>query len=326
MNLIISELQSSSSLKHLSDQKLNEETLLASKKEKQATLVLLEYLSEVDARRLYNARGYSSLWEYVHQYLGYSESQASERVAAMRLMTRVPEVKEKLEKQSITLTTTAKLASFVRRENCSQEKTRELLEQVSDKPTREAERILLSEQRIPEARPDIARPSSPTITRISFDADPEWMELFEELKNLQGHPEWSINDRLKQALRTVVTEKKNKTSEPKKSTPVLRAPEVKKENVPVSFDRPRNEDRSRYIPVSVRRATYTRSQGQCEFVDTQTKRRCESRYALQFDHRYPYAKGGQTTKQNIRHLCPNHNRFLAVKEFGRAKMDRYRSG
>src|SRR6185437_15510137 len=76
----------------LSDQELHARTLVAASKEKAATLALLDYLAEVDIRRLYSAQAYSSLWEYVHKALGYSESQASERVAAMRLMRRLPEI------------------------------------------------------------------------------------------------------------------------------------------------------------------------------------------------------------------------------------------
>lgn len=316
-------------LKKLSDHELHEATRLASHKERQATLALLEHLAEVDQRRLYSARGYATLWEYVHKFLGYSEAQASERVSAMRLMKRIPEVREKLESQALTLTGAAKLASFVRRERCSEEKTLSLLSRISHQPVRHAERILISEQKDPGARPDVVRPSSLELTRISFDADSELMAMLEELKNLQGHPEWSMNDRLKSALRIVLDKRKGKHSDP-----VLRAPEVKEKVAPRAKGRtastqPRRgkpssgRGRSRYIPVSVRRETERRSKRQCEYVDPETKRRCEGRFDLQLDHRTPYAKGGASTTANIRHLCANHNRFVALREFGQLKMKPY---
>ena len=59
----------------ISDEELHVQTLTASANEKQATLVLLEHLAEVDHRRLFALRGYSSLWEYVHKALGFSEAQ-----------------------------------------------------------------------------------------------------------------------------------------------------------------------------------------------------------------------------------------------------------
>jgi 5-methylcytosine-specific restriction endonuclease McrA len=60
-------------------------------------------------------------------------------------------------------------------------------------------------------------------------------------------------------------------------------------------------------------------------MDEKTKRRCTSRFALEFDHILPFAKGGASTLENCRHLCAGHNRFAAVKEFGRAKMELYSS-
>ena len=46
----------------LSNSVLHEETISAAKSEKAATLRLLEFLAEVDFRRLYCERGYSSLF------------------------------------------------------------------------------------------------------------------------------------------------------------------------------------------------------------------------------------------------------------------------
>jgi hypothetical protein len=312
-------------LKALSSRDLLEKTVAAAREEKRATLALLDLLAEVDARRLYSERGYATLWEYVHKALGYSEAQASERVAAMRLMRKVPEVRAELDANRVNLTATAKLASFVRREGCDVERTRTLLEKIVAKPTREVEKILLAEQAVPEEKPDRFEAKGPELTRISFDADAEFMSLFEELRNLQGRPDWSMSDRMKAAMRDAIRrkrgpehEKKEPTktepnperkTEPKKSAPVLRAPEA------ASTAKP-----SRFIPIAVRRAIRARSGNRCEYVDPTTKRRCEGRFGLQFDHIQPFAKGGGSNFENLRHLCANHNRHAAVREFGAEKM------
>jgi hypothetical protein len=208
--------------KNLSNEALHEETLNAAAKEKSATLALLEYLAEVDERRLYNARGFSSLWEYVHVGLGYSEASASERVSAMRLMKKVPEVKTELAENRLSLTAASRLATFVRREKCSGAKTAELLREVTAKPTREVDRVLAAHQTIPVSKPDVVRPSGPETTRIAFDADPEFMALYEELRNLQGRPEWQMKDRLKEAMRELIARKKKATER----APRVRTPEV----------------------------------------------------------------------------------------------------
>ena len=58
--------------KDLPDVVLLEKTYAASKTEKTATLDLLEYLVEVDARRLYATQSCSSLFDFVVRCLGYS--------------------------------------------------------------------------------------------------------------------------------------------------------------------------------------------------------------------------------------------------------------
>jgi hypothetical protein len=75
--------------------------------------------------------------------------------------------------------------------------------------------------------------------------------------------------------------------------------------------------------VRVRREVRRRSGGQCEYVDAQTHRRCESRQQLQLDHVIPFARGGQATTENLRHHCFAHNALAAIDAFGREKLRRY---
>jgi hypothetical protein len=297
------------------------ETLTAAAQEKNATLRLLEFLAEIDERRLYNARGYASLWEYVHLALGYSEASASERVSAMRLMRRVPEVRVELAENRLTLTGAAKLASFVRRERCSVEKAAELLVEIRGQSTRGAERVLAQHQSAPVVKPDVIRASGPEVSRVAFDADPEFLALYEELRNLQGRPEWTMKERLKNAMREAIAQRKSMTRRKPARPSAMSIPEEKPVRAPeVPASPPRLNPHSRYIPLPVRRATLARSGGRCEFVDRATGRRCANRFGLHFDHRIPFAKGGPATAVNIRQLCPSHNRYAAIREFGAAKV------
>lgn len=304
-------------LSSVSDEVIHSKALAAAHDERLATFALLEFLAEIDRRRLYNARGFSSLWEYVHKELGYSESQAFERVAAMRLMRRVPEVRNKVAENKLTLTATAKLAAFVRRENCSVEEVVALADKVAEKSTREVERILAAAQVVPDRRPDRIKSSGPELVRVSFDADPELIALLEQLRDRQGRPEWGLNTRLKVVLRAA-----------------LRAPEVKgagaKEN-PSSSAQPNSspagspqikspEKISRYISVKNKQAVRERSGGRCEFVDHVSGRRCESRFDLEFDHIRPFSHGGPSVAENLRHLCSSHNHWEAIKIFGAQKI------
>src|SRR5262245_37425493 len=105
----------------LSNHELHNHTLHASQNEKQATHEPLQYLGEVEARRLCAQRGYSSLFDYIVKALRYSEGAAAERVAAMRLLKDMPEAEDKLKSGELTLTNAAKIQCFIKAEEKTQQ-------------------------------------------------------------------------------------------------------------------------------------------------------------------------------------------------------------
>ena len=64
-------------------------------------------------------------------------------------------------------------------------------------------------------------------------------------------------------------------------------------------------NRTRYIPLSVRRAVIVRDQAKCIG--------CGSRVNLHFDHKLPVARGGGNQLSNIRLLCARSNLAKGVK-------------
>ncbi len=137
-------------LKSLTDSELHVQTVELAKKEQQTTLELLHHLHEVDRRKLFAQKGYSSLWEYVVSALSYSESQASERIAAMRPMFRVQEAQEALETGKLGLTQAAMAERHLRADEkekhqaVSAEATKELILKIEGKSKKETERVLVS--------------------------------------------------------------------------------------------------------------------------------------------------------------------------------------
>jgi len=83
--------------KNISDLQVHTLTLAKARAEQSETLGLLEYLREVETRRVFAKMGYKSLWQYTVTYLGYSECGASERLNALKLLSSVPEVKSQLQ-------------------------------------------------------------------------------------------------------------------------------------------------------------------------------------------------------------------------------------
>ena len=89
--------------KKLSNTNLHEQTKLAAKKEKLATVELLQHLVEVNRRMLYADFGYSSLAKYVMKELGFSEGESWTRVQAMKLIDVSDFAKEKIEQGMLSL-------------------------------------------------------------------------------------------------------------------------------------------------------------------------------------------------------------------------------
>ena len=316
-------------LKTISDSELHSETMTAAGNEKSATLSLLVHLAEIDARKLFASMGYASLWEYTHKVLQYSESQSSERVNSMRLMVRVPEVKKEIEAGRLNLTTTAKLATHVNREKSSTEETLDLLAAIKGKTTREVERVLVSDS-TETARPDQIKPITAETTRITMDVDSEFIYLLERVKELRGHVGSKPQELLKTTLLEFVKRREVKPVKEKPSkinpgvdlklslraqkvflTPVQRKPGEE------------NKKRSRYIWTEIKNFIRVRSGDQCEFVDFRTKRRCESKTSLEYEHVRPFSAGGESTIQNLKHYCRTHNQLAAVRYFGKNKMERF---
>ncbi len=163
---------------------LHEETLMAVANERQSTHRVIALLKENHARRLYAEMAYPNLFAYVHECLGYSESQAYERVKACELAGRVPEVAEKLESGELSLSVVAKLASHIRREGTDLEKTRELANELSHCTIREAEKVLVQNATLLPTIQERILPKTSEMSEVRFGADAELLKLLERAKEL----------------------------------------------------------------------------------------------------------------------------------------------
>jgi hypothetical protein len=82
----------------LSDLELSREVGRLAACERRATAELIGHLSEFDARRLYLADGYPSLFAYCTERLRLSEHGAYNRIEAARSARRYPRVLQMLSK------------------------------------------------------------------------------------------------------------------------------------------------------------------------------------------------------------------------------------
>jgi len=79
----------------------------------------------------------------------------------------------------------------------------------------------------------------------------------------------------------------------------------------------------RYVPKAVKTFIWKRDEGRCTYLDPITQKKCNSRFQIQIDHVQPLALQGKTEIKNLRLLCAQHNRFVAIQKFGKTKMANY---
>jgi len=309
-------------LSSLSDESLHTKTLEAAQCEKSATLTLLLHLQEIDQRRLYAEKGFPTLWAYVHECLGYSESQTSERVNSMRLMRKVPAIQKELSENKVTLTSLSKLATHVRRENASSAEALQLLSEISGKTSRQVDQLLAKNTTV-EILLDKQKVISPKTTRLLLDVDEEFLSLLERVRELKGHPGSGTQELLKIGLRAVVQKSDVQRNRTQPLANIKQASSIPSDSPPEGLRAREAGPPSRYIPVYVKNEIRRRSQDRCEYVDPSSGKRCLSRFRLEFDHIQPFSQGGPSTPENLRHYCAAHNRLAAVHVFGKPYMKRY---
>ena len=329
----------------LSDEALIQNTKQEVARERESTIAVIEYLEEIESRRLYSKYGYSTLWEFVVKELGYDSGSAQRRINAARISRVVPEVKEALTSSALCLTTVSMIEQFTKNERKQGVKTysaaekKELLDQVAHKSTRETEAILKA------IAPDACLPKekqrvvNAEFVEVSFLADQQTMALLCEMKRLlsgaTANP--STADAIKQALKIAVAEK-SKKRQPRTdpNTKVRRQARAQNQNQSRRQPQPQNSNQPmtpthhsragvtqtekppqrKYISVHKRRAVYQEAGDQCTFVSEVTGKRCESRHQLEIEHIKPFAKNGSDDLENLTLLCKSHNLYNAVQEFG----------
>lgn len=315
-------------LKNKNDQELLTDVKALREKEKLVVADLLKYLAEIDSRKLYLARGFSSLFVFCTDELGYSKDEAYIRIQAARLTLVLPEVEEQIRDGSLTLSAAAKVQSAFRKENQGRKKLgseklnleekREVIKAVQQQSQVQVERVLAGF--FPEAPIEKTKPLSAELTQIQFAVSNEEMAKFAEIKALMAHKNydgrWDVffsqiaDLALKQLQPKKRSEAKSKPeSTPKSASEIQSAPET--QSAPEGQATRHERGTRRHVSVKLKQDLKDKAGHQCEYVDQKTGRRCASKHALEIDHKIPLELGGPDELENMRVLCRAHNQYRA---------------
>lgn len=175
-------------LKHLADQILISETKRLVREESEVTSVILHHLKEIESRKLFSDYGCSSMMNYAVKELAYSEGSAIRRINASRLLKDLPELEEKINNGTLSLSNLSQAAGFFKKEEISEPSAKKkILKELENKTTREGEKVLfeLGTKRI---LPDEGvRIVSKDYQQIKVNVSDEIFKKINDAKELLGH-------------------------------------------------------------------------------------------------------------------------------------------
>jgi hypothetical protein len=285
-------------------------------KEREILMTVLGYLREADDRKLYLEMGYSDFHVFCEKELGYSSGSAYRRIAAMRLISAVPDVASKLESGELGLENASRAQRQFRREDkrrkgigepqLSRSAKQEIVESLLGKSSREGDALLSDAlPKVAEAAVEKAKPLPGGNTLVQFVASPELKAKLDELKeryahvNYEGRMDVLIEKLADQALEKLRPKATVRVKEEPASESATPAPRLTAKAKP---------KRSRYVPAVERRKMAERKRA-CVYRNPKSGRVCGSRYGLQRDHEILYSEGGPNTAENMTWKCGPHNRL-----------------
>ncbi len=257
--------------------------------------------------------GFASTYDFVTKDLGYEPASAMRRITAALVIREIPEIKEKIADRSLSLSVISQAQSFLRRkakdsgQKISIEEKVDLYKKLENKSARETEKELF------KIAPELClkfkekeTALSENLTELKFVIDAETKAKMDELKLWMSHQ----NPTMTQAeFFKIMVEKLHGQMAKKKMFADSSGQKITQSTSDAETGTSAAKNRSRNIPSAVKRQVWQRDQGCCQYVNAQTRKKCGSRYQVQFDHVHPFRHLGDHSAENLRLLCGKHNRY-----------------
>ena len=261
--------------------KLHFELLELRQKEKRITSEILNKLQEMEDQKAYLKMGHPSLFDYLARGLGYSEATAYQRQACVRLAKEVPEIKQKIDQGSLTLSAVTTAFKHLRKKPVAEK--RKVLKSMENKSSREVKAMFLE----PTPTLKIKKTEYVDKVHLRLELSHEQNRKLEQLKALKSHKhniESLLMDLIEKDLKSYENAQR-KSSEFNESK---------------GFGAPRSKN-PRQISMRLRNDVLRTANYQCQFPG------CDSDHFLQVDHIVPVRWGGDQRRNNLQILCSSHN-------------------
>ncbi|WP_295899846.1 HNH endonuclease signature motif containing protein [uncultured Bdellovibrio sp.] len=322
-------------LKRLSNQELETNLKDLIQKERKLLHVILEHIKEIDSRRLYLERAYSSLYEYLIKEFGYSGSAAMRRIA--RLLKEVPAMAQKIQEGSLNLSQIGELSRSIKEkekttgQKVSSFQKRELVAKIENKTTPDTQKELALALDLPVKEFEKQKMHQDESLRLEITLSKEQYQKLLQCKDLAAHlleqnhkdSSWAslfellADQYLQKTFRKSHTENsKVETSKEDTATDVNSHDNAAQTNsATLSRTDAVVNDWNKTLTPKTRKLILKRDTC-CQYRDPQTGKICRSTYGLQIDHKTSRWIGGSHEARNLQVLCGKHNRYKYSKEAG----------
>ncbi|QLY27013.1 HNH endonuclease [Bdellovibrio sp. KM01] len=269
-------------------------------KERELLQLVLTHINEIETRRIFLARGHSTMYEYLTKELQYSGAAAMRRLSAARLLREIPGIAGQIHKGSVNLSQLSELSRALREKEklgveVSRERKIDILRNVLGKNTLDTQREIAQGLNIKLKKPEQVRMQKDESVHLAITFTRAQHELVIKARDKAAH---------------LMTNENGRDHSFSSFFEILAKSYLFDR---LSLKRPARTNKT--LTVKTRNMVLTRDQS-CQYIDPKTGKKCESTYGLEADHRVPRWAGGNHELNNLQAFCSAHNKFKYQIESG----------
>ncbi len=268
-------------------------------KERELLHSILLHIQQIETRRIYLDRAYSSTFEYLVKELSYSGSAAMRRLEAARLLKEIPSMAEQLESGDLNLSQIGELSRALKDkarqsgEKVSLGQKQQILQKIAGKSVPETQREISRALELEIQEPERTRFQKDSVS-LSIQLTQAQYDKLSQCKDLAVHGLSQKNHNFDWAavLEQLADQFLAKKTLERTTPTAIAAAESKRVNKSLT---PRT------------RQLILHRDKHCQYVDQKSGRQCQSTFGLEVDHGQPRFAGGDHHLNNLRALCKKHN-------------------
>lgn len=183
-----------SKLSNLTDAELDRTLRSLVTKERAITAEVVDAIAEVARRRIFLDLGFSSLFSYCTEGLGYSAASAQRRIDAARMLIELPEIKAEISDGSLNFSQISLVAQSLR-QKCKLDSTieadadgkRELLDSIKGLDARRAQEVIARKLDMPIVERDSVKAQKNESVRLETTFTKSQFEILERAREVASH-------------------------------------------------------------------------------------------------------------------------------------------